>query len=76
MTLRRRPLIRACPLCGIAMQASKSRESMTEFDTFQRNACQTTITEAAAARRPGESRLAARQVLARPWNFRRLWNSA
>lgn len=56
MTLRRRPPIRACPLCGIAMQASKSRESMTEFDTFQCNACQTTITETKPRPRDGRAK--------------------
>jgi hypothetical protein len=45
VTSRRRPKIRHCPLCGIAMQAAKSRESMAEFDIFRCLTCQTTITE-------------------------------
>lgn len=45
MTSRRRPPLRHCPLCGVAMQASKSRENVAEFDTFQCLTCQTTITE-------------------------------
>ena len=46
MTSRRRPPIRHCPLCRIAMQAGKSREDMPDFDTFRCLTCQTTITEA------------------------------
>jgi transposase-like protein len=45
MTSRRDLLVRPCPLCGIAMQASKSRESVADFDTFRCHSCQTTITE-------------------------------
>ena len=44
MTSHRRA-IRPCPLCGIAMQASKSRESAADFDTFRCFSCQTTIIE-------------------------------
>lgn len=41
------PNVRHCPLCGIAMQASKSREDLSKFDTFQCLSCHTTIVEAA-----------------------------
>ena len=41
------PVIRHCPLCGIAMQASRSREDLKNFDTFQCLTCHTTIVEAA-----------------------------
>jgi hypothetical protein len=41
--------IRHCPLCGVAMQASKSRESLQHFDTFQCLTCDTTIVETASA---------------------------
>ncbi len=39
------PKIRNCPLCGVAMQASKSREDLAVFDIFRCQTCQTTITE-------------------------------
>jgi len=45
MTASRRRLIRACPLCGVAMQASKSQDDLADADTFQCLTCQTTITE-------------------------------
>jgi hypothetical protein len=35
--------VRPCPVCGIAMQASKSREDLADFDTFQCLSCHTTI---------------------------------
>jgi hypothetical protein len=40
--------IRHCPLCGVAMQASKSREGLQHFDTFQCQTCDTTIVETAS----------------------------
>jgi predicted RNA-binding Zn-ribbon protein involved in translation (DUF1610 family) len=40
-----RPPIRPCPLCGIAMQASKSRETEAGYDTFRCLTCGTTIVE-------------------------------
>jgi hypothetical protein len=40
-----RPRIRHCPVCGIAMQASKSREDLAHFDTFQCLSCETLIRE-------------------------------
>lgn len=45
MTSRPRPAIRHCPVCGIAMQASKSRQNLADFDTFQCLTCETTISE-------------------------------
>jgi hypothetical protein len=53
MTPRNRPHIRHCPLCGIAMQAGKSRESLADFDIFRCLTCDTTIREA----KPGNRRL-------------------
>jgi hypothetical protein len=44
MTSRRR-LVRACPLCGVAMQASKSRDDVVDVDTFQCLTCETTVSE-------------------------------
>jgi hypothetical protein len=41
------PLIRHCPLCGIAMLAGKSRDDLKNFDTFQCLTCHTTIVETA-----------------------------
>jgi hypothetical protein len=40
-----RPRIRHCLVCGIAMQATKSREDSADFDTFQCLSCQTVIRE-------------------------------
>jgi hypothetical protein len=37
--------IRHCPLCGIAMQASKSHESLATFDTFRCMNCNAAIRE-------------------------------
>jgi hypothetical protein len=43
--MTRRPLspIRHCPICGIAMQASKSHEHLPAFDTFRCMTCDTVI---------------------------------
>jgi hypothetical protein len=38
-----RRFIRPCPICGIAMQASKSREDLHEFDRFECQSCNTVI---------------------------------
>lgn len=43
MTSRPGPPIRACPLCGIAMHASKSQDHLPHFDTFECMTCQTVI---------------------------------
>ena len=40
-----RPPIRHCPVCGIAMLANKSKDDLSEFDTFQCLTCGTTIRE-------------------------------
>jgi len=49
MTSRRRLFVRPCPLCGVAMQASKSREDLADVDTFQCLSCQTVISERRSA---------------------------
>jgi hypothetical protein len=41
--LRPGPPVRACPLCGIAMQASKSQDHLPHFDTFECMTCRTVI---------------------------------
>jgi transposase-like protein len=43
MNVPRPPSIRHCPLCGVAMQVSKSGDS--QADTFRCQTCQTTIVE-------------------------------
>jgi hypothetical protein len=37
--------VRHCPICGIAMVGSKSREDLAKFDTYQCLTCDTTIRE-------------------------------
>jgi len=44
-----RLFVRPCPLCGVAMQASKSREDLADVDTFQCLSCQTVISERRSA---------------------------
>lgn len=51
---RAAPAVRHCPLCGIAMQGSKSREELSKFDSFQCLTCHTTIVEAAPTAGGGE----------------------
>jgi hypothetical protein len=46
--LRHPPTIRPCPVCSIAMQASKSRDDLQHFDVFECQHCDTTIIEAAS----------------------------
>ena len=43
--------IRPCPLCGVAMQARKSRENLADFDTFECLTCHTTIAQPPAPSR-------------------------
>jgi hypothetical protein len=43
LTTSPRPRVRHCPVCGIAMQASKSREDLADFDNFECLSCQTVI---------------------------------
>jgi hypothetical protein len=45
MHASRQPKIRPCPICGVAMQASKSRDDLAAFDVFHCQTCETTITE-------------------------------
>ena len=45
MSSRQRPPIRHCPVCGIAMQASKSQENLAHFDKFECLSCRTVIRE-------------------------------
>jgi hypothetical protein len=55
MTVSRRPAIRHCPLCRIAMQGAKSRDELADFDIFRCLTCDTTIRESkspARRRRP------------------------
>lgn len=40
------PVIRHCPLCGIAMQAKKSHEKVDKYDIFECLNCATVISEA------------------------------
>jgi len=56
MTKSRRPAIRHCPVCRIAMQAAKSREDLTDFDIFRCLTCETSIRE---AKSPGVARRSA-----------------
>jgi rubredoxin len=60
LTASPRPRIRHCPVCGIAMQASKSREDLADFDTFQCLSCQTVIRESKP--QPAKGNLKARQA--------------
>lgn len=45
MTSKTGLAIRHCPLCGVAMQGSKSLENLGDFDTFQCLTCGTSIRE-------------------------------
>jgi predicted RNA-binding Zn-ribbon protein involved in translation (DUF1610 family) len=38
--------VRPCPLCGIAMQAAKTREDLEDFDRFECQNCGTLVIEA------------------------------
>jgi hypothetical protein len=40
--------VRRCPICGIAMLGSKSREDSAKFDTYRCLTCDTTIRESPA----------------------------
>lgn len=37
------PPIRHCPICGVAMQGSRTRETAREFDRFDCLTCHTVI---------------------------------
>lgn len=43
MTSHSRPLIRHCPICGVAMQGSRTREDARNFDRFDCQTCHTVI---------------------------------
>jgi hypothetical protein len=45
LTPRPRPPIRHCPVCGIAMVASKPLENMANFDRFECLTCHTLVSE-------------------------------
>jgi C4-type Zn-finger protein len=49
LNLRPHPAIRHCPVCGIAMLASKSREDLPHFDKFECLTCRSVISEAKPA---------------------------
>jgi hypothetical protein len=51
MLSRSHSQIRHCPVCGIAMQASKSRDDLRNFDIFSCLSCDTTVE---VKRRPPE----------------------
>lgn len=54
MSSRQRPTLRHCPVCGIAMQASKSQENLTHFDKFECLSCRTVISESKPQPQPGK----------------------
>jgi hypothetical protein len=43
MTSHPRPPIRHCPICGVAMQSSRTREDGRDFDRFDCQTCHTVI---------------------------------
>jgi hypothetical protein len=45
MTMHRRPAIRHCPVCRVAMHAAKSRDNLDDFDLFKCLTCEATIHE-------------------------------
>jgi hypothetical protein len=51
-----RPPLRHCPLCGIAMQARKSRTDIEHFDRFECLNCHTTIEAPAVGTPPKTTR--------------------
>jgi len=55
LTSRSRPSIRHCPVCGIAMLASKSREDLAHFDLFECLSCRTQIRETKPRPAPGDT---------------------
>jgi hypothetical protein len=57
----KRAPIRHCPVCGVAMQASKSRDDLTDFDTFECLNCHTVIRES-KSRPPRSGGLNARKT--------------
>lgn len=55
MKSRARPALRPCPICRVAMQASKSREDLADFDLFECQTCHTTIRQSAPRPRNQQS---------------------
>jgi len=55
MTESRRPAIRHCPICRVAMQAAKSPPEIADFAMFRCLTCETTIREAKSPARARES---------------------
>jgi transcription elongation factor Elf1 len=53
------PSIRHCPVCGLAMQASKSRDDLRQPDTFSCLSCGSQIVTQAARPSPGQVGVAA-----------------
>jgi hypothetical protein len=49
LTTRPHAPLRHCPICGIAMQAKKSRDDSPQFDLFECLSCETTIRHAKPA---------------------------
>jgi len=50
--LKSRPPLRHCPICGIAMQARKTRDDAPRFDLFECLSCDTTIREGKPSHEP------------------------
>jgi hypothetical protein len=48
--------LRHCPICGIAMQAKKSRDDSPQFDLFECLSCDTTIRHAKPAAKGEQDR--------------------
>lgn len=53
MATRPRSFPRHCPVCGTTMHASKSRENLSDCDTFSCLRCDTMIVEAKPPPRTG-----------------------
>jgi hypothetical protein len=54
MSSHERPPLRHCPVCGVAMQASKSQENLNYFDKFECLSCHTVISESTPKPPAGE----------------------
>lgn len=54
--MKSRPPIRHCPVCGIAMQAQKSKDELSQVDTFVCLNCETVIRESKRPPDGGKSR--------------------
>jgi hypothetical protein len=56
MTAPPRRRVQHCPLCGLAMLGSRSKEDIPHFDTFACLTCGTTMTFAPAPKGPEGSK--------------------